>query len=81
MHDESPVSLLQGSVGAGSVLLIRRVARKYKSSRIEYDADECDQSLERLPVVKKRNFAEPVNNPNSAFSMTNRFLLLGIDED
>jgi hypothetical protein len=55
--------------------------RKYKSSRIEYDVDECAQSIEHIPVVKKRNFAEPINNTPSAFSMANRFLLLGIDED
>lgn len=59
-----------------------RLSRKYKGSRIEFGADECSQSLDRMPIVKKRNFAEPVvSNTSFVYAMPNRFHLLKVDED
>jgi hypothetical protein len=53
--------------------------RKYKGSKIEWAADECAQSLERLPPPKPRKEVPPPKK--TIITMANRFHLLNLDED
>ncbi|KAK5988796.1 Negative regulator of differentiation 1-like protein [Cladobotryum mycophilum] len=54
---------------------------KYKGSRIEWDVDECAQSLDRMPINHRRRSAAPVPPRQQPINpMANRFELLNLDD-
>lgn len=76
MHDESSVS--KPKAHDGNLLIIMR--SKYKGSKIDWDTDECCQSLERPPNVKSRKDHISTKKSNSN-PMANRFHLLNLDDE
>jgi len=66
-------------LGIAWTLFADAPCRKYKGSKIEWDADECAQPLERAqPRWAPRERAPPVKKPLNP--MANRFHLLNLDD-
>lgn len=54
-------------------------SRRYKGTRIDWTADECAQSLDRMPVHNHRRVPSVVQPRRETNSIANRFGLLDLD--
>ncbi len=60
-------------------MLTRRLCRRYKGSKIEWEVDECAQPIE-VPAPKPRREPPPKKTMAGNTFMKNRFQLLNIED-